>query len=106
MDREGQHPPAEFRDPARVVVQRAEIPEKQLRPLQRARLRRLEPAEGFQVVDATRFSVSTTSLKSSRFTSGTSCGARCWCSRSVQSRMHRPGAVRPRGRSVGRPTRG
>jgi hypothetical protein len=41
------------------------------------------------------FKVSTTSLKSSRFTSGSSCAARPACSRSVQRRTQRPGAVRP-----------
>ena len=40
-------------------------------------------------------SVSTTSDKSNRFTSGSSCGARFACSRSAHSRTHTPGAVRP-----------
>ena len=41
------------------------------------------------------FKVSTTSARSSRFTSGNSCAARCACSRSVHKRTQRPGAVRP-----------
>jgi hypothetical protein len=114
MHRKPQHPPPRLRDapfPGRRTrrtvdvgaafrrrlgrSQRAEIGQQRFRPRERLGVRRLEPGKPATSSMPLAFSVSTTSDRSSRRISGSSCAARCACSFSVHRRTQTPGAVRP-----------
>ena len=84
------------RDRARRAVERAQIPEQVFRAVERSGAPAV-PASGRRGHPSTplALSVSTTSARSSRRTSGVSCAGRSACSASVQRRRQWPGAVRP-----------